>query len=170
MGHSLLLNSNLSSKIEKRLDFLVDKKIIENSFNYNQKKSKHSILLSAGSIIAGFSVFSTAIFSESLNSNTILTSASVIASVGISLLGIKKLCEKMNEIKKEKESYNKNYELEYLKVQSFESHIEKIEDFYGLSFDTDDINKMKYVKNEKEKESTIKNSLKNLKIQNKGKK
>ena len=170
MNHKLLLNLNLSSRIEKRLDFLIDKKIIENSFNYDQKQAKHSILLSAGSILAGFSIFATAIsfstpiFSETLNSNAILTSVSAMASVGISLLGIKKLCEKMTEIKKAQEAYNNNYELEYLKVQSFDSHIEKIEEFYGLSFLSEDIIKMKTVKNSEEKPNAIKNAVNNLKI------
>lgn len=170
MDYNLLLNSNLSSKIEKRLDFLVDKKIIENSFHYNQKQAKHSILLSSGGIIAGFSVFATTIafsnpiFSETLNSNAILTSASLVASVGISLLGIKKLCEKMTEIKKEQEAYNNNYELEYLKVQSFDSHIANIENFYGLEFVVEDIEKMKSVKDVEEKNEVIKNAVNKLTI------
>lgn len=179
-----ILNSNLSSKIEKRLSTLISNYITESDYGLNltdkvEKTSKHmvgSMLVGGASVLSGIMGLAISLhmggqeLAQSVGSPVLLVGTS-IAAASIAYAGIAKLVKIIRKTEEDKYTYNQDYKdtiepkILDLKSKSDElltKKIKKIEDSFGVDFSESDISKIKNISNPINKHETVKHSVKDL--------
>lgn len=179
-----ILNSNLSSKLEKRLNAVISNYITESDYGLNltdkvEKTNKHmvgSMLVGGASVLGGIMGLAISLhmggqeLAQSVGSPVLLGGTS-IAAAAIAYAGIAKIVKIIRKSEEDKYNYNQDYKYTIepkaldLKSKSDEvlnKKIKKIEESFGVDFSESDIEKIKNLSNPIHKNETVKNSVKDL--------
>lgn len=179
-----ILNSFLSSKLEKRLDKVISNYITQSDYGLNltdkvEKSSKHmvgSMLVGGTSVLSGIMGLAISLhmggqeLAQSVGSPVLLGGTS-IAAAAIAYAGIAKIVKIIRKSEEDKYNYNQEYkytiEPKVLDLKSkyddvLNKKIKRIEDNFGIEFSDTDIKRIKNISNTINKNETVNDSVKIL--------